>query len=251
MPEQLQEEQSQVEKEMQAVRESALQKEQVRLSPAQLADILQKEGKFELSSNQVLVLFAIDTNDFLQAIGTSDLTQRLQVLGRILNRYSLDLILEGSVTLGEFNIVDHSWSIFPGASGSLAIKAKPSLVRRSISDLVAFLNMLPIGQGFALKVSQDLLLEGLSSDSMLDYYKYCQENESAALREKGQDELFEKNCPMLSLKGYTLKIYGLNATQVDRGIEVNAGGILFRPIQADPSQKTALVVALIAKPTNG
>lgn len=248
MPKQLQEEQNQVEKEMQDVRVASLQKELVRLSPAELADLLQKEGKFTLSGNQVLVLAPMDTSDFLQAIGTSDLTQRLQVFGRILHRYSLDLTLEGSITLGEFNIADHSWSILPGGSGSLVIKAKPTLVRRSIADLVAFLNMLPIGQGFVFKVSQDLLLEGLSSDSMLEYYKYCQEKESAALREKGQEELFEKNCPMLSLKGYALKIYGLNATQVERGIDVNAGGILFRPVQADPSQKTALIVALVTKP---
>lgn len=247
MARQLEDSQSTIEKEMSAVRETSLKKEEVRLTPMQLAEILSKEGRFELTSNKVLILSQMDVSDFLTAVTTTDLTKRLQVLARVLSRFSLDITLEGSVTLGEFNIADHSWSMAAGTSGSMQIKAKPSLVRRSVSEIVSFLNMLPVGQGFVLKASQDLLLEGLSSDSMLDYYKYCQDNEDAKAREQEQDALFEKNCQTLPLKGLSLKIYGLNAAQVDRGIDVNAGGILFHTVPAQESEKSAIVVVLLSK----
>lgn len=238
-----------LEREMNTLREASLKKEEVRLTPMELAQVLSKEGKFELTSNKILILSQMDVSDFLTAVTTTDLTERLQVLAKILSRFSLDIILEGSVTLGEFNIADHSWSMSAGSSGIMLIKAKPTLVRRSVSEIVSFLNMLPVGQGFVLKGSQDLLIEGLSSDSMLEYYKFCQDNGDPKARDMGQDALFEKNCQTLSFKGLSLKVFGLNASQVDRGIDVNAGGILFRAVPAELSQKSAIVVVLLAKET--
>jgi len=238
---------SEVEKEMTSIREDSLKKQVVRKTPIELAQILATEGKFELTSSEMLVLSNMDLTDFLEAVAITDLSKRLQVLGKIFSRFSLEISLEGSVALGEFNIGDHSWNLSAGASGSMVIKARPILLRKSVNDLVSFLNMLPVGQGFVLKPSQDLLLEGLTSDSMLDYYKLCQENEDAAARERGQDELFAKNCQTLSLKGLVLKIYGVNAKQVDRGIDVNAGGILFRAMAAEGAQAASLVVVLLNK----
>ena len=238
---------SALEKEMTSIRQDSLKKEVIRKTPIELAQILTTEGKFEITSSEMLVLSNLDLNDFLEAVAITDLSKRLQVLGKILARFSLEVSLEGSIALGEFNIADHSWNLSAGESGSLVIKARPTLLRKSVNDLVSFLNMLPVGQGFVLKPSQDLLLEGLTSDSMLDYYKLCQENEDAVTRDKGQDELFAKNCQTLSLKGLVFKIYGVNAKQVDRGIDVNAGGILFRVVKGEGPQPASLVLVLLNK----
>ena len=96
-------EETKVEKEMTAIREESLQKQEVRKTFSELAAHLTKEGKFEVKANQVLVISDMDVSDFLEAAMTLDLNHRLNVLGKALNRFSLDLILEGSIGLGEFN----------------------------------------------------------------------------------------------------------------------------------------------------
>jgi hypothetical protein len=217
----------------------------VKVTPLELAELLAQNPNYELSSGKKLVIHNMDVNDFLSAIAASDQPKRLQVLQFMMARYSLDINLEGSIVLGEFNIVDHSWTILPGTSGSLRILSKPAMVRRTVADVVSFLNMLPVGQALVLKPRQDLLIAGLSSDAMLDYYQFCQENQDAKVREKGQDEMFAKNCQTLVLKGLSLKIYGLNAAQVDRAIDVNAGGIVFRAIANEEFPAPCLVIALL------
>ncbi|NDD58196.1 MAG: hypothetical protein EBZ47_02940 [Chlamydiae bacterium] len=247
MAKQLQEEKSKVEKEMASIKEEVIKKQEVRKTFSELAAHLTKEGKFEVKANQVLVISDMDVSDFLEAAMTLDLNHRLNVLGKALNRFSLDLILEGSIGLGEFNIADHSWNILAGTTGSLTIKAKPSALKRSINELVDFLKMLPVGQGFVLKPSQDLLIQGLSKDSMMEYYDLCQEKEDPELRQKGQDELFEKNSSILKVKGLIFKIYGLNSSQVDRAIDMNAGGILFKSVPLADVEHSSLVLVLLSK----
>ncbi|MBM3207906.1 MAG: hypothetical protein FJZ57_04800, partial [Chlamydiae bacterium] len=190
-------EETKVEKEMTAIREEALQKQEVRKTFLELVQILSKEESFEVSGNQMLVIEDMNIVDFIDASSSLDLTARLDALGKAFNKYSLDLILEGSIGLGEFNIADYSWNILPGTSGKLVIKARPATLKKNITDLVSFLKLLPSGQGFVLKPGQDLLIQGLSKESMMDYYDSCKDDDSVEKKDKGQDELFEKNCSLL------------------------------------------------------
>ena len=236
-----------VEKEMKEVREAALQKNYVTKKIAELAMTLASDGKFEIKEDQVLVLTDLNLSDFFDAVECQDPGLRLAVLGKIFERYSLEVSLDGSINLGEFNINDHSWSISAGTTGSCVLKAVPQTFKRSLSEIVSLLRKMPEGHAFVLKNRQSLLIEGISSESMIDYYQYCQENEDLKLRDLGQDELFEKNCQLLSIKGQALKIYGANAKQVDRAIDINAGGVLFKPVAKKDEEETMLVIVLLPK----
>ena len=224
--------------------------ENIRLTPAELADKLLQTPDFALESEKKLTIYNMNVNDFITAIAAKDQTSRLQVLFQMMKNLSVDIELEGSISIGDFNIGDHSWTISTSNSGSLKIKSKPSMVIKSIEEMVSFLTMMDLGKGFPLKGRQDLLLTGLSRDAMLDYYRLCQEKEDAASREKGQDDLFDKASPTLALKGISLKIYGLNAAQVDRNIDVNAGGILFKATSNSDEMQPHLILALLAKKSN-
>lgn len=222
--------------------------EEVKVTPTELAQMLVQNSEFQLKAGRKLIIRNIDTNDFLSAISATDQPRRLQVFIKMMNKLSLDLVLEGSIHLGEFNIVDHSWALSAGESGSLTISSKPAAVTKTVSEMVSFLNLMAPGSGFPLKARQDLLLTGLSSDALLDYYKLCQENEDVAVREKGQDALFKKASDILSLKGLDLKIYGLNSSQVDRNIDINAGGILFKAVSLNNQTHPHLILTLLETP---
>ncbi|MBM3199091.1 MAG: hypothetical protein FJZ58_07575 [Chlamydiae bacterium] len=224
--------------------------EDIRVTPSQFAEMLMQNPYFELSSDRKLVIFDMNVNDLLSAIEAPDHTQRLQILVQVMQRYSLDVILEGSIILGDFNIADHSWTLSAGATGFLKFQAKPSTVIKSLTEIVSFLNKMAPGKGFALKARQDLLLTGLSPDAMMDYYRLCQANEDPKVREKGQDELFAKACQTLALKNLSLKVYGLNAFQVDRSIDVNAGGILFKVTENQDGIQPHLILALLENEKN-
>jgi hypothetical protein len=219
--------------------------EEIRVTPVELASMFLQNPVFELSSDKKLVIQNIDTNDFFSAISASDQPRRLQVFLKMMNKFSLDLSLEGSITLGEFSIADHSWTLFAGTSGSLKISTKPATVVKSITEIVSVLSLTPPGTGFPLKANQDLLLTGLSSDGMLDYHRLCQETEDPQAREKGQDTLFRKASEVLALKNLNLRIYGLNVAQVDRNIDINAGGILFKSVKKDEETTPHLILTLL------
>ena len=224
---------------------SSITLEEIRVTPMELASMFLQNPVFELSSDKKLVIQNIDTNDFLSAISATDQPRRLQVFLKMMNKLSLDLSLEGSITLGEFAIADHSWTLFAGNSGSLKISTKPAAVVKSITELVSVLSLTPAGTGFPLKANQDLLSTGLSSDGMLEYHRLCQETEDPKEREKGQDTLFKRACEILGLKNLNLRIYGLNASQVDRNIDVNAGGILFKGVKKDEETSPHLILTLL------
>lgn len=219
--------------------------EEIRVTPIELASMLTQNPSFELQADKKLVIQNIDTNDFLSAISATDHARRIQVLLKMMHNLSLDLSLEGSVVLGEFSIADHSWTLSAGESGSFKISAKPATVVKSITEIVTILSMTPAGTAFPLKANQDLLLTGLSADGMLNYHRLCQETEDVKAREKGQDELFRKGCELLALKKLNFRIYGLNVAQVDRNIDVNAGGILFKAVKKDDQSPTHLILALL------
>ena len=232
----------------QEVTSTAATLEEIKVTPIQLAEMLVQNPSFELQADKKLVIQNIDTNDFISAISASDQPRRLQVFYKMMNKLDLDISMEGSLTLGEFNIGDHSWTLSAGDSGSLKITSKPATVVKTVAEMVAVLNIMSAGKGFPFKARQDLLLTGLSSDAMLDYYRLCQETEDVAAREKGQDELFRKASELLALKGLNLRVYGLNAAQVDRNIDINAGGILFRATQLEDQSQPHLIVTLLEAP---
>jgi len=219
--------------------------EEMRMTPVEFATLLTQKPHFELQADKKLIIQNMDTNDFLSAISATDQPRRLQVFLKMMNKFSLDISLEGSITLGEFSIADHSWTLLAGASGSLKISSKPATVVKSITEIVSVLTLTPAGTGFPLKANQDLLLTGLSSDAMLDYHRLCQETEDPQAREQGQDALFKKASEVLSLKNLNLRVYGLNAAQVNRSIDVNAGGILFKTVKKDDETQPHLILTLL------
>ncbi len=224
--------------------------QEIRVTWAELTDRLSKERTLELTKEQTLVIHQIDSNDLLSAIEESQGAKRLGVLVDIMKRFSLDLSLEGSINFGAFNLAEHSWTISAGDSGFLRITAKPTAVRKSLNEIVSFLTKLPVGQALVLKPFQELFLEDISSSDMLNYYEYCQEEQDVKAREVEQDSLFAKNCPTLVEKGLSLKIYGLNAKQIDRNLDTNIGGLLFKPVGSEELKYPRLVIALFDKQAN-
>lgn len=216
-----------------------------KVTPSQLAEMLLQNPSLELQPNQKLILQHINTHDFVSAISAPDHSKRLLSFYSMMKKLDLDITLEGSIFLGEFNLSDHSWTLSAGESGFLKISAKPSTLIKTVSEIVAFLSLMPAGNAFPLKARQDLLLTGLSSDAMLAYYRLCQETTDLQTKEKGQDNLFHKACELLPLKNLHLRIYGLNASQVDRNIDLQAGGILFKGLPKDANVSHHLMLTLL------
>jgi hypothetical protein len=229
----------------------ALQEEagkEIRVTLQEMASKLSLDRVWELQTGSTLTVYQMDSSDFMSAVEEGEPAERLKFLVELMKRFSLDIAFEGSIALGPFNLADHSWSFTPGNSGSLRIMAKPTTMRKSLSEIVSFLTKLPVGQALVLKPCQELFIEELSADAMLNYYEHCQEHQDTASREKGQDAMFLQSCPLLEEKGLLLKVYGLNAMQIDRNIDASAGGILFRPVGNAELKDPRVVVGLIAKP---
>jgi len=222
-------------------------KEEIRLTWQQLAETLSKDGKLELGGEKTLIIHQMDGSDFLSLVEEPEATERLKIFVEIMKRFSLELSFEGSVALGPFNLPDHSWNVTAGQNGFLRILAKPLTVRKSIGEIVSFLSKLPIGQALVLKPYQELFIEEIPSDAMFNYYQKCQQENDPVLREKGQDEMFMAGSSALKEKSLALKVYGLNAKQVDRAIDAGAGGILFKPEGSAELKEPRIVVGLVAK----
>ena len=231
---------------VQVVEEKDSSKE-LRVTLSQLAEMLIQQGKIELNEGQTVVIQHMDSSDLLTAVEESEPTKQLGVLVEMMGRFSLEIRLEGSIALGPFNLADHSWTLAPGNSGTLRILAKPSTVRKPLSEIVSFLKKLPVGQALVLKPFQELFLEEISANEMFNYYQHCQENQDPVSREKEQDSLFIKSCETLANTNLLLKVYGLNAAQIDRNIDTGAGGISFKPVGNNELTSPRIVVGLVAK----
>lgn len=223
------------------------QTKEIRMTWTELASKLLQSPIFELQNGESLVVHRMDSSDFISAVEQAEPVERLKLFAEIMKRFSIDISFEGSIALGPFNLADHSWSLSPGNSGTFRIIAKPIPVRKTLSEIISFLSKLPVGQALVLKPFQELFLEELSADAMLNYYQYCQENQEPSAREKGQDEMFNQSNKLLAEKNLLLKVYGLNAMQVDRNIDSNAGGILFRPVGNSELKEPRVVIGLVAK----
>lgn len=219
--------------------------QEIRLSCLQLAEKLIQEEAIELRSGETLVIHQLDSNDLLSAAEENEPLKRIGVLVNIMRRLSLEIRLEGSLTLGPLVLADHSWSFTPGESGFFRLTARPTAVRKSLLEIVSFLAKLPIGQALVLKPFQELSLEEISTQDLLDYYKFCQNETDPSVHEKKQDALFLKNCPLLTEKNLILKIYGLNAKQLDRHVDTNIGGIFFKPIASSEQPHPRVVAVLL------
>ena len=230
----------------QVLAEKASVKE-VRVTLSQLAEMLIQQSKVELKAGQTLVIHQMDSSDLLTAVEETEATKQLGVLVEMMSRFSLEIKLEGSIALGPFNLADHSWTLAPGNSGELRILARPATVRKSLSEIVSFLKKLPVGQALVLRPFQELFLEEISANEMFNYYQHCQENQDPISREKEQDSLFIKSCEALADTNLLLKVYGLNAAQIDRNIDTGAGGISFKPVGNNELTAPRIVVGLVAK----
>jgi hypothetical protein len=220
---------------------------EIRLTATELASKLMQNPVFEIQTGESLVIHQMDSADFISAVEETEPADRLKLLVESMKRFSLEISFEGSVALGPFNLADHSWTLTAGNSGSLRIMTKPLTVRKSLAEMVSFLSKLPVGQAMVLKPFQELFLEDLSADAMFNYYQHCQETQDAASREKGQDLMFAQSCAELDAKNLTLKVYGLNALQIDRNIDASSGGILFKPVGNAKMQEPRVVIGLVAK----
>src|SRR3990167_7364140 len=187
------------------------QTKELRLTWSELATTLMRDSKIELSEGQSLIIHQIDTNDFMSAVEELEPGRRLAVFVEIMRRFALEVGFEGSLTLGAFNLADHSWTLTSGNSRFVRITAQPITLRKPIIEIVSFLSKLPLGQALALKPFQKLFIEDLSADRLLDYYQSCQGDNNLAAQEQKQDELFMASCPMLTEKNLSLRIYGLGA----------------------------------------
>ena len=134
-----------------------------------------------------------------------------------------------------------------GESGKLSMTARPVALEKSIEELVHFLQMLPEGQGFVLQPGQELFLRGLSEESLMQYYHFCQEDETTEGKEKGQDLMFEANCSLLKERGLAFRVYAMNAVQIDRIIDTALQGIRFTAKSSEADKKAHLVIRVVAK----
>jgi hypothetical protein len=200
---------------------------ELRYSLPEFASTLSSEGVVELDTEKTLVLHQIDSSDFITAVEELEPKNRLGVLVQLMRRFSLEVNLEGSIDLGAFNLADHSWTLKAGNTGKLRITAKPTTVRKSLSDIIAFLTKIPVGQALVLKPFQELFLEDILASDLVDYYEYCQNEKDGKKREKEQDSLFIKNSPLLS-------------------IDTGAGGLLFRPVAGEELKHPRVVVGLLS-----
>ena len=212
---------------------------------SQLAERL-SFGRMELHEAQTLIVHNIDPSDFLSLVEETDPAGRLRIFVEIMQRQSLEVSFEGSVVLGAFDISDSSWTLTPGEGKYLQISSRPSTMRKTIVELVSFLKKLPQGQAWAFKPFQRLFIEELSSDAMFTYYQHCQENSELTSQESEQDLLFTSSCDTLAKESLILKVYGVNAAQVNRNIDTSAGGILFSPESNAEFKQPRIIIGLVA-----
>jgi len=221
------------------------EKKQVRLSWQELANTLLQERSIKIASDQTLIVHQIDPSDFLSLVEENNAQAKVQLFASMLRRFSMEISFEGLITLGSFNLSDYSWQMTPGEKGFIQIHAKPATMRKPLAEVISFLSKLPVGQAIVLRAQQDLFLEEISSDAMFDYYQHCQNDSDPLAREAGQDQMFVASSPQLQESGRLLKIYGLNAKQVNRTIDAGAGGVLFTPIGNEEFKEPRLVLGLI------
>lgn len=219
--------------------------QELRVTPAELVELLKQTSELEIKKGQKLVVRSLDSNDFFKIIGSSSPVERFKAFTQMMERYPICFRCSGSLSLGEFDAGEFSWTLYPGNSGQFTIRVRPEIVALTLEEVVRALLVVPRGRGIALKPGQDFLLKGLSSDEMLDYYRFCKDHTDPVKREEEQDLLFLRGCSLLKTENARLKFFGSSTVRVDRSIDLGAGGMFFKPIGDAEHLKPSLVLALI------
>jgi len=223
--------------------------EQVKMTWAELATYLLKEGHLDLKDRQSLTIHQIDMNDLISIVEEAEPTKKLHLFVEILKRFGIEPGFEGSLNFGSCSLADRSWTITPGNTHFVRLMAKPLTVRKNVSELVSFLRKLPIGQAVLLEPEQRLFVEDLSGNALISYYQTYQGSKDPLVLEQEQDELFVSSCEELAAENLLLKVYGMHVTQINRNIDMHAEGLLFVPIGSEDNKEPRLVVGLVAKET--
>ena len=224
-----------------------VQQNLIKLTVLELVQKLSKSESIVLKTGESLKIVDLDMNDFLAIANETDNHKKLNGLQLIMNRFKLQLFLEGSMTLGAMNLDDHSWTLTAGDSGQLRISAKLFPLRLSLTDLITFLKRLPLGQALVLKEEQELLLEGFSPEALSSFFNFCQNTTDIKVLEKAQDDFFVSASLSLAQEGLDLKLYALNATMMNREVNPIHGQILFKPVSNEEKAACRMMAVLIKR----
>lgn len=215
-----------------------------RVTPYEFSSYFSQKPEFILEKNDKLTIHQINVNDFISLTVAPTSEARLAIFAKMIAHFSVELEFSGSISLGEFNISDYSWSLYPGDSGFLKISSRPITTRKSIHELISFLSLMPVGQAFALNPGGHLLLTGFSPTHLQEYYRAFEKGVDASAKEKEQDLLFRKTAKPLTTKNLSLKIYSLHTKQLNRSLRVQEGSILYSPVP-EGEKAPVLIASLV------
>lgn len=208
---------------------------------------LNQKKAVELSNEQELTLKAFDLADFMTLASLDDNHKKVGLLQQVFARFGLQLFFEGSMHLKKLSLDDMSLTFSAGESKVLKITARPSFLRRSIQDLVGFLQNLPENGVIALKPNQDLLIEGFSKQELMDYYQVCSSNKDLQVQQNAQDALFQNTSLVLKEKGLNFRIFAANAEAINREINSELGGLYLRATSKEADKDPVILMGLAKK----
>jgi hypothetical protein len=220
---------------------------QLKLSVFELAEKLTKGESIKLNPAETITLTGIDMQDFFAIVNEEELAKKANVLQQIMNRFNIALMLEGAVGLGAMNLDERSWTLAASNETALKISARPLPFKLSINELVNFLKKLPVGQGLVFRSQQDLVLTGFSEKGLMNYYEFSQGTQDPKVLEKAQDQFFFEASEALQKEGLVLKMFGLEAAQLNREVNPAFGMIAFRAQGNETLTQPRIVVALTKK----
>lgn len=220
---------------------------QVETQTITIFSLIQKLSQSEvihLNQGETLKISEFDMSDFIDLANEPDPIKKLTLIQKHFFGFNLVLNLEGSLAVGNLNLDDRSWMIGASEGGELKISANPIALKKSVDDVVKFLKNLELGHGLVLKAGQDLLLEGFSKDAVQGYFELSAKNSDAKVLENIQDEFFIASSQTLKDDNLVLKVFAVDATNLNREVNPELGMVIFKPISEDVSKKARVVLAL-------
>lgn len=217
------------------------------LSIYSLMQMLAQGEVITLEKNEALKISEFDMNQFMMLVNEEDHMTKLQMIQKFISSFGLVLNLEGTMTVGAFHLEDRSWMIGSGESGLLKISAKVMPLKKTIDELVTFVKKLPQDQALVLRVGQDLLIEGLNSDSVVNYYELSKNATDPKVLEKIQDEFFFANSKLLQEENLNLKVFAYDATSLNREMNSELGLMVMRAHSTDETKMPRVGVAVMPK----
>ena len=218
---------------------------QTKYSIFELAQKLSNGEKLQLAQGESVHITHLDMTDFLAIANEDDLQKKLSVLQMILNRFNVALVLQGGIVIGGLNLDDRSWTLSAAENQNLEISGASLPLKLTVTDLVKFLKKLPLGQGIAFKANQDVILTGLSEQAVMNYFEFSQNVTDVKVLETAQDQFFAENCHLLRDEKLSLKLFALDAAQLNREVNPAFGMIAFKPVASDEFKQPKIAVALV------